>query len=117
MAGEFRLDSSLLNAGLVALEKKSNEAVRMYANTAASKLESHAKKNRPWTDRTGLAKMSLRGYVEPQPSAFRIFLAHGVEYGINLELNYEKKYAIIQPTILALSPDIMKGLDRLLEKL
>lgn len=92
-------------------------AVKMYAITEASELESLMKANRKWTDRTGMAKARLKAEVsEPYEDTIRITLSHGVEYGIWLELANEKNYAIIQPTLNQQSPKVLQGLDSLMNK-
>lgn len=114
----FRLDASKLELGLKSLETKSIAAVKMYASTGAKKFESSAKSNAPWTDRTGIARKSLTGYVEDNwTNKIRICLSHGVYYGIYLELAHEKRFAIIDPTIRLVSPEILRGYERLLERM
>lgn len=113
----FKLDSHLLEQGLNTLIPKSDAAVRMYAETAAIKLQNYARDKAPWTDRTGQARQRLNASVSKMPHGYKIALAQGVDYGIFLELAHEKRYAIIQPTLLANSNDIMTGFERLLERL
>lgn len=96
---------------------KSEAAIAMYANNAALTLQNYAREHRPWTDRTGHARQRLTGSVARVTEGYQIVLAHGVDYGKWLELAHEKKYAIIQPTIKAKSPEIMRGFDKLLERL
>lgn len=113
----FKLDAHMLENGLNALIPKSEAAIRMYAETAALKLQNYARDKAPWTDRTGHARQRLNTSVSKIATGYKITLAHGVDYGIFLELAHEKRFAIIQPTILANSNDILKGFDRLLERL
>lgn len=114
----FKLDAKALQKGLESLySDKVKDAIRMYAETVATKLEAYMKSNRPWTDRTGMAKARLSAAVQEVTNGFRIALAHGVEYGLWLELANEKKYAIIQPTINSQSGEVMEGLQGLLDKL
>ena len=92
-------------------------AIHMYAETAAKKLESSAKQHAPWTDRTGHARQRLTGKVEGVANGYKIILAHGVDYGIWLELAHEKRFATIEPTIQREGPQIMRGFTHLLERL
>lgn len=55
------------------------------ANSIALNLESEAKINAPWTDRTAHARQSLNGKATNKGSEYRISLSHGVEYGEVLE--------------------------------
>lgn len=113
----FRFDASSLQHGLESLAVRGVTAVRMYAETAALSLQNHAQSHARWTDRTGAARQRLRGYVEPRGTVIRVNLAHGVDYGIWLELAHEKRFAIVQPTIDLKSAEVFRGLDRLLERI
>ena len=96
---------------------KSEAAIAMYADNAALTLQNYAREHRPWTDRTGHARQRLTGSVARVSQGYQIILAHGVDYGKWLELAHEKKYAIIQPTIQAKSPEVLSGFNKLLERL
>lgn len=113
----FRMDAKGLLNGLESFGDKSEAAIRMYAETAALNLQNHARDKAPWTDRTGHARQRLRGDVLTVANGYKIRLAHGVDYGLWLELAHEKRFAIIQPTILANSNGIMTGFNKLLERL
>lgn len=115
MDGEIGVDVSSLDAGLESL--MSSAVFRMYAETQAKSLEGYAKENRPWTDRTGDAKKRLTGYVTDIPNGYRINLAHGVDYGIWLELAMEKRFAILEPTVRLQGSEVLRGMNRLLEEL
>lgn len=113
----LKIDSSKLNSGLQQLHPKTQAAILMYAATKAKDIEFKMKRNRPWTDRTGMAKRNLRTQVsKPSETVVRITLAHGVSYGVNLELSHNKKYAIIKPTLDAEAPKVVNGLQGLLLK-
>lgn len=116
----FKLDynSSSLKKNLDKMSVKLGAVVLMYSATKASELQEKMKMNRPWTDRTGMAKALLSAKVsQPSPNIVRITLAHGVDYGIWLELAHEKNYAIIAPTVREEGPRIVSDLDNLMSKL
>lgn len=116
----FKLDynSSTLKKNLNAMSTKMGAVLLMYAATKASEIQSKMKLNRPWTDRTNMAKALLNAKVsQPDSNTIRITLAHGVEYGIWLELAHEKNYAIIAPTIEEEGPRIIQDLDNLMSKI
>lgn len=116
----FTLDykNSTLNRNLGRMSTKLGAVILMYAATKASEIESKMKLNRPWTDRTGLAKTMLSAKVsQPSSNIVRITLAHGVEYGIWLELAHGKNYAIIAPTVRDEGPRIVEDLNNLMSKL
>lgn len=118
MAAGFRMDISGLAKGLTSLESKADMAIRMYAEQGAEMLRDSAQENRKWTDRTGQARQRLHGYVGKISNGYRITLAHGVDYGIWLELAHEKRFAIIPQTIEYVGTfEILPGFERLLERL
>ena len=103
-------NSSDMKNKLKSLNTKGRQAIDMYASIACEQLTVSAKMNRPWTDRTGLAKQSLHSY-------YRITLSHGVTYGVYLEYAFEKRYAIIEPTIRRMAPNIIRNFEGLLNRL
>ena len=105
-----RLDDSDLQDGLNQLKQKVQAGLLIYGETVAKDFESYAKANRPWTDRTGAARQRLNGYVESILHGIRICIAHGVSYGIHLELSHGKKYAILEPTVRLKGNDAIKGI-------
>ena len=118
MAAGFRMDISGMVTGLQKLDSRSDAAIRMYAEQGAEMLRDSAQENRRWTDRTGQARQRLNGYVGKIAEGYRITLAHGVDYGLWLELANEKKYSIIPPTIEYVGTfEILPGFERLLERL
>lgn len=118
MAIKIDYSSSTLNRNLYDLGTKIGAAVLMLASTEASRLESKMKINRPWTDRTGMAKATLRASVsQPSKDKIRITLSHGVDYGIWLELAHEKNWAIIAPTINQEGPEVVKRFQGLMDRI
>lgn len=117
----LKFDMNSLVSGINELNQKAYIAIKMYGNTAAKKLEGDAKTSARWVDRTGAARNRLTGYTEDidvfTHKNVRIILAHGVDYGIWLELANEKRYAIIQPTIDLKSAEIFRGLDGLFNRM
>ena len=115
---KFDYDQSKLGKNMDKFALKLGAAVLMYANTKATQIEASMKRNRPWTDRTGMAKALLRTVVtQPDQNTIRITLAHGVSYGIWLELAHEKKYAIVNPTLEKEAPKVVDGLQDLMSKI
>lgn len=118
MADGLKFDISGMLAGLTNLEGATDKAIRVYAEQGALQLQNFARENRKWTDRTGHARQRLHGYVGDIPEGYRIHLAHGVDYGIWLELAHEKRFAIIQPAIEYVGTfEILPGFERLIERL
>ncbi len=118
MAFQLDYNSSTLKKNLDKMSTKLGALILMYAATKASELEGKMKQNRPWTDRTGMAKAMLNAKVsQPSKNVVRITLAHGVDYGIWLELAHGANYAIIAPTIRQEGPRIVSDLGDIMSKL
>ena len=118
MAFQLKYDESTLGKNLDKMSVKLGAMLLMYAATKASELQSKMQINRPWTDRTGMAKALLTARVsQPNGNVIRITLAHGVNYGIWLELANGKNYAIIAPTIREEGPRIVSDLKNLMSKI
>lgn len=111
----FKFDASKLVKGIAEREIKTRAALGLYADTVAKKMETHAKSNKPWVDRTGRAKQSLNSSWKWVGDVARVELSHGVYYGIYLEFCNEKRYAIIKPTIDIISPQAIRGLNKILK--
>lgn len=118
MAFKIKYSDSTLSSGMGKMSKKLGAVVLMYCATKASDMQSKMKINRPWTDRTGMAKAMLSAKVsQPSSTVVRTTLSHGVEYGIWLELANEKNYAIIAPTVREEGPRMVTDLNGLMSKL
>ena len=118
MSFKLEYNKSGLKKGLDNFGLKFGAMILMYASTKAAELQSKMQMNRPWTDRTGMAKATLSAKVsQPSKSLVRITLAHGVDYGIWLELANGKKYAIIAPTVQEEGPRIVEDMQDLMNKI
>lgn len=116
----FKIDynASTLSKNLDKMAVKLGAVILMYSATKAQEIESKMKENRPWTDRTNMAKTRLSCKVsQPSKTLIRLTLAHGVDYGIWLELAHGKNYAIIAPTVREEGPRIVEDLNDLMSKL
>ena len=105
---------SHLADGLTAYEKKVKAAIVALVEYFEPILESYAKSNAPWTDRTANARQSLFTVHEVASDMVTLYLSHGMEYGVFLEVCNAGKYAIIMKTLQAHYSDIKAALDRLL---
>ena len=114
----FKLDTSKLAKGLENMRSKFDVAMEMKAGEYASQLQTDAQGNARWTDRTGEARRRLNGSYEVLATGYKLVLAHGVDYGIWLELANEKRYAIIEQVIeytgtFVIMPDFEDFMSRL----
>ncbi|MCC0679550.1 MULTISPECIES: hypothetical protein [unclassified Clostridioides] len=136
----FRLDLSRMMNSLTQQVTKSRAMLGVYADTASRKLETEAKTNHPWQNRSHDAESRLKGSYEWQGDNVRLALSHGVDYGVFLEkgtnphiitarnggylfwdgashpvkqVNHpgSRPYPIIMPTIEGCGPEILRGLN------
>ncbi len=87
---------------------------RRVAYEQAEEMEQYAKDNARWTDRTGDARERLHATVEETGPIGTIVLAHGVDYGIWLEIANGGRYSIIPETIDVYGPKVMASLQRMM---
>ena len=117
-SSKYKLDISELVQGLNILQNQVEMAILEEADNGALKLQNFARENRKWRDRSGDARLRLTGGVEKSGSIYRIYLAHGVDYGIWLELAHEKRFSIIPQAIEYVGTfEIMPGFSRIMERL
>lgn len=118
MAGKqaLTIDNKQVVANMESIEKKARAVTYIQMEEWAKIMEAYAKRNRPWTDRTTHARQRLKGYVEKNDNMVRVGVAHGVDYGTHLELEHEKRYAILKPTLERFTADILKSFNWFLSK-
>lgn len=92
------------------IEQKVLQGTRLYAETSAQKLVAEAKSNAPWKDITAISRQTISSEVQSSGANQKIILKGGTSaHFIYLELAMEKKYAIIQPTMIKMAPGIIQG--------
>ena len=107
-------------AMLRAMENYKNavlRAIKAVADYWSPILETYAKENGPWVDRTGNARQALHTWIEElSGDVVALYLAHGVYYGIFLERKHAGRYAIIWPTIEEHLPEIERMLKGIFKR-
>ena len=99
------------------LTSKEYGGLQMLMQTAASKMESWAKENAPWTDRTGAARQRLHGEAYWENSKIVVAaIMHQVDYGVYLELAHQRKYAILERTLEEHKDEIQDAIATLLTR-
>ena len=109
----FTLDMSNIAKSLIEKQVKTIAALGIYGDSVAKQMESYAKSHRPWQDRTGDARNRLTAQSQNMGITIRCSISHGVNYGIYLEMCNEGKYRVLKPTIDAVGPKAIKGLDKI----
>lgn len=92
-------------------------AILQLAQQRAPQIEAWMKANARWTDRTGNARQTLTAEAELLGmDAVQITLAHGVDYGIFLELAHGGRWAVIGPALDFFAPRIWADVQALLRR-
>jgi hypothetical protein len=92
------LDFSELERNLQELDRKTRRGFDAAFAFQASRSLGEMKTQAPWTDRTGAARAGLNTNSGKEgPDTWVLTLAHGVSYGIWLELANSGTYAIVVP--------------------
>ena len=106
----LKLNSDKFLNNLTQTENRLLRATRLYAETSAAQLEAYAKQNAPWKDITGISRQTISHDVKSERYKQTIILRGGVSAHFPyLELGFERRYAIIEPTMIKLAPGIVKG--------
>ncbi|AMB17234.1 hypothetical protein SEA_WEISS13_20 [Mycobacterium phage Weiss13] len=100
-------------------DQKVKRAMAFEFKRAEPLATSYAKKNAPWTDRSGNARAGLHAKARSidAGNAFDLTMAHSVFYGIFLETRWSGKYAILLPTINYIGKILMQRIESRLGKL
>lgn len=91
-----------------------HQAIYQLALLRAPQIEAWMKINAPWRDGTANARQSLNAKVFQEVHQVIIQLAHGVDYGVYLELSKGGKFGIILPALDHWVPILAADLRRLL---
>ena len=114
---EFIYDDIKLMSSVKQMEERAMAAIEMKIDTGSQELQSYAQTNARWTNRTGEARRRLKCTYSKEKTKYKIKLAHGVKYGVWLELANEKRYSIIPETIQNKGQEVMEDFNNLLEEL
>jgi hypothetical protein len=94
--------------------KKVEEAIEEVSKMLAKEIEMEMKSKAPWKDQTGKARRELAAEAgKTGKDIVEMFIVHGVDYGVYLELARGQRYAIIQPTMQRMYPTIKKRLKEI----
>lgn len=74
-------------------------AIYAVCQRRAPEIQNWMRQNAPWTDRTGNARQGLNTQIEASQDEIALFFAHGVFYGIFLELRNSGRYAVVNPAL------------------
>ncbi|MEY7998607.1 hypothetical protein AB8U03_00075 [Clostridium sp. Mt-5] len=140
----FKFDATDLLKKIAMMGEVNNKmkaAVGVYCDSSGKKMESYAKSNAKWENRTGNARQTIKGgFKWEDNSKCSAFVAGNMEYSPYLELAHAKgksvdnevgmevspsfaqlelanegKYAILRPTVRKLTPEFVSGMANLLK--
>ena len=96
--------------------KRWEDAVKAELWYWAPQIEADMKRNAPWIDRSSAARQGLAALVvQKEPGVLALVARHQMDYGVQLELGYAGKYAIILPTLEQYYAQIWQGIKRRIE--
>ena len=102
---------------LESMQQRTRSSLQIIADSAVRAMESYAKTNARWTDRTGNARQRLKGVTRWEPDALIAAITHNVDYGVWLELCNEKKYAILEEALNSQAQNLLNSYQRFLNQL
>lgn len=105
-----------LRRGTRELNRKTRAAIRDVFDQQAPRGEAYMKEHAPWTDRTGAARATLSTTTHYPRNQYVLIFAHGVYYGIWLEVSNSGDYQVIMPSVRAIGHDINQQLNGLFRK-
>lgn len=106
----FKFDFESVVEGLDKLDNNCTDKLDKYAEKSGLKMETYAKQNAMWENQTGQARRTIKGGKEWESNdKVDIFISGNMEYSPYLEYKNDGKYAILEPTVTALSKEIIDG--------
>lgn len=110
-------DTKKVLSKLESMQAKTRASLQIIADSAVKAMETYAKDNARWTDRTGNARQRLKGGTRWEESALIAAITHNVYYGMWLELAHGKKYAILEEALNSQAQSLLEAYHRFLDQL
>lgn len=92
---------------------KTLPALYALAQGVALEALNSAKESAPWNDQTTSARRLLFAEAFQEDKAVGFFVAHGVQYGVYLELSNDRKNEILRPTVEEYGAKYLIGVRRI----
>lgn len=103
----FNLDQDALLNIVRGVKAQAEAALDEVCEVSTAQMEQSAKKNAPWTDRTGNARRTLEGFTDKSWHERYIGVCGNMFYSPALEMLYGKKYAILYPVVQAETRNVL----------
>lgn len=116
-SGRVVLERDTISPRLDVMAPKFEAAMGALAQYSANDIQNYMRTNAPWSDRTSNARQGLFAQAFTEKLSWVIVLAHSVPYGIWLEVRWDGRYAIINPTLLRKGPEVMRRVEMVLREL
>lgn len=107
------INSDTLTPALQGMSSRVHNRIVAATKRQSLLTQNYARRNAPWTDRTGNARNGLFTIAASDQRTHRIILFHSVPYGVFLEIRWSGRNEIIRPSIQAGGEQFMKTLGRL----
>lgn len=114
MSSKFTFSGGALQANIRQVPDKVDAMVTKVTDYYGVRGENTMRKDAPWQDRTTNARNGLHVVVEHTRDRHTLTFAHGVPYGIWLEVRWAGKYSIIMPSVLKEGRAMMKSFKKIL---
>lgn len=108
-------DSGKLERNLEQIDNRVRRASAGAALRLSPDIEAWMKANAPWQDQTSNARNGLTARPKAMGNTVQIVCAHGVPYGIWLEVRWGGKLSIIVPAIERFGPEFQNLVGRILD--
>ena len=92
------IDTKEFNDNIKRFDDKMQAQLKVVGSTISKNMQTYAKVNHPWTNRTYSAQNKLKGEYKVDDNTLDISIAHGVDYGYYLETraDFDGKYQILE---------------------
>lgn len=110
---EWEFTPTQLASNVLGHKERLLKAILDLARVFAARIQSWARKNAVWTDRTSNARQGLFARAVPLAAGVAIVLFHTVDYGIWLEIANAGRFAIIMWALQAHYGPLMAALRAL----
>lgn len=107
------IDHSGLMDTLRRLDEDTADVLLAGLSTVTDAMEADAKRDAPWTDRTGNARRTMTGFVtRADENTLLIGIAGHMPYSPDLEARHGLRYAILVPTVDRYAPTILQTVTK-----
>nr|DAZ68484.1 MAG TPA: type I neck protein [Caudoviricetes sp.] len=98
MANTITIDTSEFDSNIRQFNATMQAQLGVVGSTISRNMQTYAKANHPWTNRTYSAQNKLKGEYKLTDNDLDISIAHGVDYGYYLETraDFDGRYKILE---------------------